>query len=155
MAGVICCGFKVGVILACALCCRVFSDMRFKSCRLRFRTVCTRLVTARKRSLRRLCFHRCLFVPTGGGGCLSLVPEECGRQPPWQTTPRQTSPGQTPLLGRHPSLADTPRQTPPGQTHPGRHSARQTPPRADTTPGQTPCAVHAGIQSTSGRYASH
>ena len=32
---------------------------------------------------------------------------------------------------------------------------------ADTTPGQTPtwadapCAVHAGIQSTSGRYASH
>ena len=26
-----------------------------------------RLVTARKRSLRRLCFHRCLFVCPGGG----------------------------------------------------------------------------------------
>ena len=40
---------------------------------------------------------------------------------------------------------------PPGRhPHLGRHSPGQTPPRADT-----PCAVHAGIRPTSGRYASY
>ena len=40
---------------------------------------------------------------------------------------------------------------------PGRHHPGQTPPQPDTPPpGQTPpCPVHAGIQSTSGRYASY
>ena len=48
------------------------------------------IVTARKRSLLRLCFHRCLSVH-GGGGCLP----DCML--------RYThSPGQTPPLGRHP-----------------------------------------------------
>ena len=46
----------------------------------------------------------------------------------------------------HCILGYTPRQTPP----PSRH------PQTDTHPGQTPpSTVHAGIQSTSGRYASH
>ena len=71
------------------------------------------IFTARKRSLRRLCFYTCLSVHGGGGVC----PIAC-----WDTTP----------LGRH---------HPPGQTHP---SARHP-----------PFAVHAGIRSTSGRYASH
>ena len=48
-------------------------------------------------------------------------------------------PGRHPL-GRHPPGRHPPGQTPPGQTPP-----RQTP----------PCPVHAGIRSTSGRYASH
>ena len=54
------------------------------------------IITARKRSLRRLCFHRCLSVHRWGSA-------------PLHTPPRPTS----------------------------------------------PCAVHAGIWSTSGRYASH
>ena len=65
-------------------------------------------IIARKRSLRRLCFHRCLSVHRGG-----VCPIACWDTPP---TPNQ-------------------RQTPPGQT--------------------PPCAVHAGVRSTSGRYASH
>ena len=60
-------------------------------------------------------------------------------------------------LGRHPP-ADTPLgrhsldRHSPGQTPPGRHP----PPRQTPFPGRHPrCAVHAGIRSTSGRYASH
>ena len=67
------------------------------------------IVTVRKQSLRRLCFHRSC-VSTGGGGCLP----HCMLR---YTHP----PGQAPSL-----QADTP-----------------------------PCAVHAGIWSTSGQYASH
>ena len=55
-----------------------------------------------------------------------------------------------PPLGRHTPWAHTlpPGRYTPGQVHPtGRYT-----PRAGTPPGQ---AVHAGIRSTSGRYASH
>ena len=62
-------------------------------------------------------------------------------------------PGQTPLLGRHRSWAHTPQaDTPPGQTPPSRYPhPRAATPWADTSP----YAVHAGIRSTSGRYASY
>ena len=80
----------------------------------------------------------CVFtgVCLSTGGCLPHC--MLGYTPPWQTTPGQTHPnGQTPL-GRHPI---------------DRHPL----PWADTpSPGQTPpYTVHAGIRSTSGRYASH
>ena len=77
-------------------------------------------ITARKRSLRKLCFHMCLSVHRGGcppvglGGLPHPLP--LGRHPP----------------GRHP-----PGQTPQGKHHPGQ-----------TSPGQTsPCPVHAGIHT--------
>ena len=62
----------------------------------------TSLITARKRSLRRLCFHRCVSVH--GGVCLSAC---------WDTTPlaKETSQGapcQGDLLLRRPPAKDTP-----------------------------------------------
>ena len=121
-------------------------------------------ITSRKRRLRRLCFHRCLFVHRGVSAPLhtgihtphthpSPGPEAdtpLGKHPPGQTPPLQTAPwadtpGRLPL-GRHP-----PGQIPPlpsacwdTHLHPV-HAGIHTP----------PCAVHAGIRSTSGRYASH
>ena len=75
--------------------------------------------TARKPSLRRLCFHRCLSVHRG------VCPIAC-----WDT----------PIPpGRHPR-ANTPRQTPPGQTPPG-----QTPPWADPLSAQ--CLLGYGQQA--------
>ena len=73
-------------------------------------------ITARKRSLRRLCFYTCLSVIlfTGVG-----VPGQV--QPPWAGTP---PPAGTPLAGTPPA------GTPPGQVHP----------QVGTPPG----AVHAG-----------
>ena len=87
------------------------------------------IFTARKRSLRRLCFHRCLSVHIA-----------CWDTPSWADNilGRHTPPGRHP-----PPRADThtpDRQTRPRQTHP-----RQTP----------PCTVHAEIWSTSGQYISH
>ena len=77
------------------------------------------IFTARKRSLRRLCFHRYLSVQRG---------EYLDRYTPLSRYP----PGRDPSPGRY---------TPWAGTHPlGRY------PRA---------TVHAGIRSTSGRYASH
>ena len=82
-------------------------------------------ITAHKRSLRRLCFHKCLSVHREGvclwsGGCV------------FHTPPRtDTPPGQTP---------PPPGQTPHCPVHAGIH---------------IPCPVNAGIRSTSGRYASH
>ena len=88
--------------------------------------------------------------------------EYLGRYPPGQTPPQvdippldRHPPGQTPLR-QTPPQADTPwgdtplfrhslGRHPPGQTPPGRHHPGQTP----------PCTVHAGIRSTSGRYASY
>ena len=85
--------------------------------------------TARKRSLRRLCFYTCLSFCSRGGGTWAGTPP--GRYPPLAGT----LPGQV-----HP-LAGTP---PPGQVHP---PGRYTP--------SPPPAVHAGIRSASGRYASY
>ena len=98
-------------------------------------------ITAHKRRLRRLCFHRCLSVHGRGEHCMLGY-----------TPPSRQSPGRHLPLGRHAPL--------------GRHPPRQTPhlPSAcwDThTPVQSmlgytfPCAVHAGIRSTSRWYASH
>ena len=50
------------------------------------------VVTARKRSLRRLCFHRCLSVHEGG-----VCPIAC-----WDTHPQQVPPGRYTPPGRHP-----------------------------------------------------
>ena len=95
------------------------------------------IFTARKRSLQRLCFHRCLSVHGGGVSASGLG--ECGRHPPRETPslvrhPRADTPhgrqplgryppGQAPPVRhppgrRHPLVADTPRHTPPSQTHP-------------------------------------
>ena len=88
------------------------------------------------------------YVFTGvclsAGGC--VCPIAC-----WDThTPWDQ--GQTPSWADTPSLADTllPGQTPPGQIPP-----RQTPRSRPLWTFTPPCAVHAGIRSTSGRYASH
>ena len=78
--------------------------------------------TARKQSLRRLRFHRCLSVH-GGGGVSASGPGGCVADTPRaDTNPlgRHTPHGQTPPLGRHPPTgrhpqADAPGQTPPGQ----------------------------------------
>ena len=94
-------------------------------------------ITARKRSLRRLSFHRCLSPMGGGSGPLHagtppLVRHPHGQTPPWPDIP----------------LARLPWPDPPvdGQTSPlGRHPLGWQP----------PCAVHAGIRSTRGQYASH
>ena len=71
---------------------------------------CIQLIIARKRSLRRLCFHRCLSVH--GGGLWQTSPIH------WADTPSsgRHPPGQTPPSSRHPSWADTPmgRHHPPG-----------------------------------------
>ena len=64
--------------------------------------------------------------------------------PLWEDPPdRHPTPGQTPR-------ADTPRADTPGQTLP----QADTPPPAQCMLGYTPCTVHSGIRSTSGRYAS-
>ena len=68
----------------------------------------TGIITARKRSLRRLCFHRCLSVHRG-----VYIPACNGADTqPGQTPPCRHPPGQTPLPGRHP-----PGQTPPCAVH--------------------------------------
>ena len=85
--------------------------------------------TARKRSLRRLCFHRCLSV-CPRGGCLP------------HCMMGYTPPADTPWAHPAPPWADThPRHTPPSPNPPppGTHPLPQPPPRADTLPpGQTP-----------------
>ena len=82
-------------------------------------------ITTRKQSLQRLCFHRCLSVHRG------VCPIACWDTPHWADTPLHRHP-----LCRHPPWADTP--------------------WVDTPWADTPsCAVHAGMWSTSGRYASH
>ena len=87
----------------------------------------------------------------------------------WADTPGKTPPpGQTPFLGRHPSWADT---LPPGRDPSGRYhqppvqcmlgygqQVGSTPPEQTQPPPlgrHLPGAVHAGIRSTSGRYASY
>ena len=97
---------------------------------------CGWFISARKRSLQRLRFHRCLSVHEGGRGCGRHPLRQA--HPPWAGTP----PGQVHLPGRHPT-----RQVPPGQVHPvGRYPRAGTPPlpgqvhppsRAGTPPWQT------------------
>ena len=103
------------------------------------------IFTARKRSLRRLCFYICLSVIlfTSGGG------EVPGQVPPGRYTAplppgRSTPPAGTPRIRYNPPG----RYTPPAGTPP--HPGRYTPPWQV----HPPPAVHAGIRSTSGRYAS-
>ena len=79
------------------------------------------IFTARKRSLLRLCFHRCLSVP--GGVCLWFQ-GVCATHKPF---------GQIPPLSRHP-----PGQTPPPGRDPWVETHGQTPPRQTPPSGQTP-----------------
>ena len=79
--------------------------------------------------------------------------------------PRGGVPGQVPPPpGRYTPQAGTPRAgTPPGRyAPPGRYTPRQVhpllgryPPAGTPQAGTLPATVHAGIRSTSGRYASH
>ena len=90
---------------------------------------------------------------------LSLPPanEVCPGQvhpPPGRDTPQQVHPQAGTPLGRYAK----PREgTPPGQVPPGRYTPpRQVHPRGQVPlAGTPPATVHAGIQSTSGHYASH
>ena len=91
--------------------------------------------------------------PKGGGEYLARYPS--GQLPPRQVHPlgRYTSPRHVHPLGRYTHLG----RYPPGQVHP-----RQVHPLGRYTPlgrylprACTPPTMHAGIRSTSGRYASH
>ena len=106
------------------------------------------IITARKRSLRRLCFHRCLSVHRGV--CLSACWETPSslpsretplprRPPSRETPPCQGDPPakETPPAGRHP-----PRGNPPAKDTPlpRRPPAKETPHQGDTPlPGRPPC----------------
>ena len=102
------------------------------------------IFTARKRSLRRLCFHRCLSVH-GGGGYLGRTP------------------GKVHPLGRYTHRAGTPPrqvQTPPGQVHPpGQlHPQAGTPlgrytPQAGTPPGRYTPSHHSSCWDTVNKRA--
>ena len=70
------------------------------------------IFTARKRSLRRLCFYTCLSVILFTGGCLPHPPEQTS-PPQGADTPRSRHPpgAETPLgVDTHPPGADTPTQ---------------------------------------------
>ena len=106
------------------------------------------------------------------GGCLPhpRTDTPLGRHPqadtpsadiPQADTPRQTPPWKSPLqadipLGSHPPgrhpLGRPPRQTPLGRYPPGQTPPSPPSPCWDT---HTPCPVHAGKRSISGRYAFH
>ena len=97
--------------------------------------------TARKRSLRRLCFHRCLFSTRRGEYLGEYPPRQV--QPPWPgTPPGQVPPGRYTPLGRYTPKAGTP----PGQVHPlaGTPPGHDTSPRAGTPllAGTPPGQVH-------------
>ena len=82
--------------------------------------------------------------------------EYLGRYPPWVGTP----PGRyTPWAGTTPPDRYTPwADSPPGRYTPGTDTPPAGTPRGRYTTPQTgtpPPTVHAGIRSTSGRYASH
>ena len=96
------------------------------------------IFTARKRSLRRLCFYRCLSVHRGEGGwvsqdALQAPPPQDGEPPPgWRTTPPMENPPQMenpPWMENPPRMENPPDGEPPppgqcaGGTHPtGMHS---------------------------------
>ena len=83
------------------------------------------VITARKRSLRRLCFHRCLSVHRGmSAHCMLGCIHPLGRHSPRQTPPQ----------------ADTPQaDTPACPVHAGIH------PLPSACLDTHPCPVHAGI----------
>ena len=80
---------------------------------------CGWFISARKRSLQRLCFHRCLSVHEGEW--VWQTPPSAGI-PPWAGTP----PGQAPHQAGTPWAG-----TPAGQVPPGRYTASSW---ADTSP---------------------
>ena len=82
------------------------------------------IITVRKRSLRRLCFHRCLSVHRGVYPIACRADTPLGRHsdgqthfPTWEDTPRADTPWQTPPRHTLPPRHTPPWQTPPGQTH--------------------------------------
>ena len=87
------------------------------------------VITARKRSLRRLCFHRCLSDHSGGVSApLHAGIHHLGRHPPGQTSPRADT-----LPVRQPPWAGTPQADTPLGRHPlDRHSLGRHTPWADT-----------------------
>ena len=94
------------------------------------------IVTARKRSLRRLCFYRCLSVHSGGGS----ASVHAGR-PPCQGDPPEPLARETPLQG------DTPARESP---LPGRPPCQRDPPARETPfppPGPHPRGKLRGIRS--------
>ena len=89
------------------------------------------LITARKRSLRRLCFHRCLSVHRGEGASMACTPHghacPLGTHAPPQTLPLgmqpprhepQELPGTPPRHAHHPRHACHPRHAPLGMHAP-------------------------------------
>ena len=104
------------------------------------------IVTARKRSLRRLCFHRCLSVHGGRGGSRSLsrgvsIPGGSVRETPWTETPQtdprtETAPWtETPLRQRPPLQTLPPGQRPPSDRDPpDRDCPLDRDPRTETPP---------------------
>ena len=97
-----------------------------------------------------------MYVKTSGKAFFTARKRSTGTPPRKVHPPAGTLPGQVLTPGRYP----------PG-THPGRYSPRYTPPGQVHLPlgrytpvgtplgRYTPTTVHAGIRSTSGRYASH
>ena len=110
------------------------------------------VITARKRSLRRLCFYTCpSFCPQGGGGIPGQVPPPRTRYTPRPGTP---PPPRTPGTRYTPSPRNryTPRTryTPP---RPGTPPGPGTPPDQYTPPPRSSACWE--IRATSGRYASY
>ena len=97
---------------------------------------CKIIFTARKRSLRRLCF----FTGVCPIACWDTTPP--AGTPLGRNTPRQVHP-----LGRHPLGRYTPRaETPLGSYTPlGRYTPWEGTPPAQCMLGYTLCTVHAGI----------
>ena len=100
----------------------------------------------------RLCFYTCLLF------CSQMERGEyLGRYTHWAGTP----PGQVHPPGRYtPGQVHPPAGTPPtpGQVHPPRQvhpPGRYSPSQVHPSPAGTPPAMHAGIRSTSGQYASY
>ena len=122
------------------------------------------VITARKRSLRRLCFYTCLSFCSGGGERLypsmQWVRQTPGRQTPQEET-RKTPPWRN---QEDPPQEDTPRKTdPPGRNQedppmkkPGRPPQEDTPRKTDL-PQEDPPQSSAcwEIRATSRRYASY
>ena len=111
------------------------------------------IFTARKRSLRRLCFYRCLFVHVG---VLSsrrppgnkAAPQQ-GHPPGRETPPAGRPPGrETPLGRRHPPSRETPRDPPavrpPWETPPGTtpQEGNPPPPMATAAGSTHPTRMH-------------